>query len=503
MRGGPFVKAGKPISIEAFKVISTRPKALTQFDVFGRIQLREAFKPLGAKAPSITKTGRFKDLFKPPKSIREEVGLDLLTGKFKVKRELPIQKEPFIQNKIARQFEAPFELQPTPPITLIKRVGIREALRFARQREPPKFVTLKIPKLRIELAKRIIGHGIGVGEVSVKRLNLGLIDIRLTKFGPQRLIDTVPKPKTEELEFFFRRGPIISPEGRLIGIRALAVPSMRELILAPPKLPSFIKIGITPTVVPPRSIIELGEPKKTIKEVEIEARGRRGTQILIQKTEQVSKSVKKQRKQQVQLVKQRIKLKETQLLGQGKLVVLTHGLGGQRDRVGAVLSGSRFDSLSAVILGQESKQKQSQKLAQELISKQELEQLQIPISLQEFGTAQAQAQLSDVVSRQEQITEQIEITTPPKHPPPFLLLPKPRLFLGVPIKRKRRPLKPEFGFTPGFMSAVLGEFGPPPKPGQMFTGQERRFIIKGKPFLTPLPERREGIVQLVARQLGG
>ena len=93
----------------------------------------------------------------------------------------------------------------------------------------------------------------------------------------------------------------------------------------------------------------------------------------------------------------------------------------------------------------------------------------------------------------------------PKVPPPplGLLFPFPRLFLGEPIKRKRRPLRPEFGFTPGFMSAVLGEFGPPPKPGQMFTGQERRFIIKGKPFLTPLPKRREGIIQLVARQLGG
>ncbi len=139
-----------------------------------------------------------------------------------------------------------------------------------------------------------------------------------------------------------------------------------------------------------------------------------------------------------------------------------------------------------------------------MISKQELEQLQIPVSLQEFGTLQAQAQLRDTINRQEQITEQIEITTLPKlPPPPFLFLPKPKLFLGEPIKRKRRPLRPEFGFTPGFISSVLGEFGKPPKPGQLFTGQERRFIIKGKPFLTPLPKRREGIVQLVARQLGG
>ena len=120
--------------------------------------------------------------------------------------------------------------------------------------------------------------------------------------------------------------------------------------------------------------------------------------------------------------------------------------------------------------------------------------------------AQDVRRITDVVSITEGITE---FPRPPPPPPkPFVpgrgfLFSGAFLFLGEPIRRKKHPLRPEFGFTPGFMSAVLDEFGPPPRPGQLFTGQERRRIIRGKPFLTPLPKKREGIVQLVARQLGG
>ena len=466
----------------------------------GYSRVSDIIRKIGLRVPiEITKTGRFKDLFKPPKAVREEVGLDLLTGKFKVKKIIPIKKEPFIQFKIARKFEAPFELQPTPPITLVKRAGAKEAFRFITQRKQPKFVTLKIPKLRIELAKRIIGPGIGVGEVSVRRLNLGLIDVRLTKFGPQRLIGTVPKPKIPELEILFKTGFLLTPEGKGV-VLGKAFPSGRRSILSKGKIPSFIKIEKTPLVVPPRSIIELGEPKKTVREVEIETRGKGGTQLLIQKTEQVSKSVGKQKQQQEQLLKQRIKLKEKQLLGQGKFIVLTPGLKGQRDMMGAILSGGRFDSLRDVILGQESKQKQGQKLTQQLISEQRLEQAQIPISLQEFGTVQAQAQLSDLMNIQEQITEQETITKPPKPPPliPFI----PKIYWGQPKRKGKYPLRQEFAFTPDFTASVLNQFGPFPKQ-RIFTGQERRFRVKGRRFVSPLPKEREGIIQLVSKQLGG
>ena len=162
----------------------------------------------------------------------------------------------------------------------------------------------------------------------------------------------------------------------------------------------------------------------------------------------------------------------------------------------------------------------SQKVQQGLIS--DLERITGTKPKPAFDIATGLVSIQDIAQVQEQ--EQLLITIPkpgvpergrpdiplpfeppfPPPTPPFLFFPKPRLFLGGPIKRKKRPLKPEFGFTPGFMSAVLGEFGQPPKPGQRFTGQERRFIIKGKPFLTPLPKKRStGIVQLVARQLGG
>ncbi len=80
----------------------------------------------------------------------------------------------------------------------------------------------------------------------------------------------------------------------------------------------------------------------------------------------------------------------------------------------------------------------------------------------------------------------VQPTKPPLIPaPPLIPFFIPRLFLGGPIKRKKRPLRPEFGFTPDFIASVLNQFGPAPKQ-RIFTGQERRFLIRGKPFLTPL-----------------
>ena len=473
------------------------------------------------KPIQITKTGSFRDLIRPPKPVKTEVGLDLLTGKFEVKRRIPI-KEPFIQFKISRQFEAPSEFQPTPPVTLEKRAGPREAFRFLTQPPPREDVTLRIPKLRIQLGRKIIGPGIGFGDVTVKRLNLGLIDIRLVKFGHQRLIDTVPKPKVKELEFFFKTGFILRPTGEGV-VLGKAFPSGRQLILSKGKLPKFIKIEKIPLVVPKKSIIELGEPKKTIKEVEIETRGNKGTQLLIQKTEQVTKSVSKQRQQQKQLLKQKVKLKDKQLLGQGKLIIVTPGLEGLQKSTSDILSGNRFDSLKSVILGQQSKQKQSQKLVlgqqskqkqsqklvqelisrQDLISRQELGQVQIPVSLQDFRTTQVQAQLQDLVQRQEQVTEQETITRPPPPPPiigfPFI----PSLFLGEGIRRGKRPLPKEFAFTPDFIASVRDEFGPAPKQA-VFTGQERRFKIRGRRFVSPLPKVRDGgIFGIIRNALAG
>ncbi len=119
--------------------------------------------------------------------------------------------------------------------------------------------------------------------------------------------------------------------------------------------------------------------------------------------------------------------------------------------------------------------------------------------------------ISDVISglRQEQIRDfdkpfpKPEIPTL-KEPPPlgglFIPLPKLELF-DERIKRKRKPLPKDFAFTPDFISSVLNEFGPAPRQ-RRFTGQERRFRVKGRRFVSPLPEREtEGIFGLLRKQL--
>ena len=92
---------------------------------------------------------------------------------------------------------------------------------------------------------------------------------------------------------------------------------------------------------------------------------------------------------------------------------------------------------------------------------------------------------------------------PPTPPPPFLFPFFPKLLLGKARKRKLRPLPKEFAFTPDFIASVRREFAPQPRQ-RGFTGQERRFIPLTGKFVSPLKgAKEEGIIQLVARQLGG
>ena len=83
----------------------------------------------------------------------------------------------------------------------------------------------------------------------------------------------------------------------------------------------------------------------------------------------------------------------------------------------------------------------------------------------------------------------IEEPPPPPPPPPpplFPFLPKLRL-MGEPIKRPMRPLKPDIAFTPDFIAAIANQFGAAPRQ-RLFTGQERRFRVKGRRFVSPLPK---------------
>ena len=124
---------------------------------------------------------------------------------------------------------------------------------------------------------------------------------------------------------------------------------------------------------------------------------------------------------------------------------------------------------------------------------------------------QARTPISDVISRlgQEQIRDfdrpfpkpEIPILEEPIKPGGLLFPFKPKLFLGDPIKRKRRPISTGFAFTPDFIASVLNQFGPAPKQ-RRFTGQERRFKVRGRRFVSPLPkEETEGIFGLIRRQL--
>jgi hypothetical protein len=94
------------------------------------------------------------------------------------------------------------------------------------------------------------------------------------------------------------------------------------------------------------------------------------------------------------------------------------------------------------------------------------------------------------------------VTPPPEKPPPVLIPKLPELFWERPKKKGKYPFGQEFAFTPDFIAAVLNQFGPQPKPGQIFTGQERRFRVSRKRFVTPLPEKgTHGIFGLIRKQL--
>lgn len=90
---------------------------------------------------------------------------------------------------------------------------------------------------------------------------------------------------------------------------------------------------------------------------------------------------------------------------------------------------------------------------------------------------------------------------PPEEPPPPLIpFIRPRLYLGEPIKRKA-PREKIFAFTPDFIASVLNQFGRMPKQ-RIFTGQERRFLIRGRRFVSPLPKvKNGGIFGLIRKQL--
>ena len=68
--------------------------------------------------------------------------------------------------------------------------------------------------------------------------------------------------------------------------------------------------------------------------------------------------------------------------------------------------------------------------------------------------------------------------------------------------RRRGRKKKSFAHTPDFIASVLNQYGPAPREGQLFTGQERRYKIRGKGFVTPLNNGgSEGIFGLIRRQL--
>ena len=74
-------------------------------------------------------------------------------------------------------------------------------------------------------------------------------------------------------------------------------------------------------------------------------------------------------------------------------------------------------------------------------------------------------------------------------PPPKTFIPRlPELrFFEEKKKKKRKPLPQEFAFSGDFISSVLNQFAP--QPSQIkFTGQERRFRIRGR-RIAPLPKK--------------
>lgn len=66
---------------------------------------------------------------------------------------------------------------------------------------------------------------------------------------------------------------------------------------------------------------------------------------------------------------------------------------------------------------------------------------------------------------------------------------KPMLYMGQKKRKKGKKLKQRFAYTPDFISSVLNEFGKMPKK-RIFTGQERRYKLKGKRFISKLPKSK-------------
>ena len=103
---------------------------------------------------------------------------------------------------------------------------------------------------------------------------------------------------------------------------------------------------------------------------------------------------------------------------------------------------------------------------------------------------------SDVFSN---VNTNVNVFTPKL---PLLFLPL-DFFGGRGGYRRRGRKKKSFAHTPDFIASVLNQYGPAPREGQLFTGQERRYKIRGKGFVTPMPHGgSEGIFGLIRRQLG-
>jgi hypothetical protein len=85
----------------------------------------------------------------------------------------------------------------------------------------------------------------------------------------------------------------------------------------------------------------------------------------------------------------------------------------------------------------------------------------------------------------------------PPQPPPFKpFFPGLDFLGGEGIYRPRGKKGRKPAYTPDFIASVLNQFGKGPS-GNIFTGQERRFKVKGKNFISPLPKKGKGIVQLI------
>ena len=63
---------------------------------------------------------------------------------------------------------------------------------------------------------------------------------------------------------------------------------------------------------------------------------------------------------------------------------------------------------------------------------------------------------------------------------PFLWVPNLDFFGGESGFSRKKKKKKVFRYTPDFQASVLNQFGPAPRKGQIWTGQERRLKIRGK-----------------------